>query len=82
MSAQPDQHRPDHPTAEVAVPVDPANDLVAIEITGCPVCEHPAEIIGRNVLPSTSGPVEHVKVRCLSGHGFLMPVELLGQHLS
>jgi hypothetical protein len=40
----------------------------------CPECGQPAEIIGRNVLPSTSGPVEHVKVRCLlSGRWFHMP---------
>ncbi len=75
MATQPEPHRPQHLTAE------PDHDLIAIEITGCPVCEHPAEILRRFVLESTDGPLEHVKIRCLIGHGFLMPVELLGQDL-
>lgn len=43
------------------------------ELTSCPECENVAEIIDRFVLESTDGPIEHVRVRCLSDHHFLMP---------
>ncbi|MFC4948981.1 hypothetical protein [Pseudonocardia sp. GCM10023141] len=45
------------------------------DVVGCPECGGPAEIVDRMVLASTSGPVDHVKVRCLHRHWFLLPVD-------
>lgn len=47
--------------------------------TGCPEpgCTMPAEIFDRTFLASTDGPIEHARVRCLGGHGFFMPTEML-----
>jgi hypothetical protein len=44
------------------------------EIISCPEpgCSAPAEVLDRLVLESTSGPVAHVKARCLNGHGFTL----------
>lgn len=50
-----------------------------LELTNCPECGHPAEVVHRSTLQSTDGPVEHVKIRCISGHGFLMPVDDLAR---
>jgi hypothetical protein len=49
------------------------------EILPCPdpTCRAPAEILDRWVWPSTNGPVEHVKTRCLNGHCFTPPVDSL-----
>lgn len=44
-----------------------------MEIVYCPSCGQPAEIVWRTHLFSTDGPIEHVSVRCLIGHVFLMP---------
>jgi hypothetical protein len=43
------------------------------ELTGCPECGAPAEVIDRFVLQSTDGPVVHVKVRCVTGEWFTVP---------
>jgi hypothetical protein len=43
----------------------------------CPECGHRATVEWRSVRGSTSGPVEHVKVRCPDGHWFLMPAAWL-----
>jgi hypothetical protein len=43
------------------------------ELTGCPACGAPAEVIDRFVLQSTDGPVAHVKVRCVTGPWFTVP---------
>jgi hypothetical protein len=45
-----------------------------MELTSCPECGAPATLDERHVLNSTDGPVEHAKVRCVTGHGFFMPV--------
>jgi hypothetical protein len=50
--------------------VHPDMDL---ELTNCPECGAPAEIVDRFVLPSTEGPVEHVKTRCVTGPWFVVP---------
>jgi hypothetical protein len=43
-----------------------------VELTACPGpgCDLPAEVVWWAVLGSTDGPIEHVKLRCLGGHGF------------
>ncbi len=48
-----------------------------IDIVGCPACGGPAEVADRFVLPSTDGPVEHVKVHCVRRHWFTVPIEKL-----
>lgn len=44
-----------------------------MEIVSCPSCDQPAEVVWRRNLASTDGPTEHVSLRCLVGHLFLMP---------
>jgi hypothetical protein len=41
----------------------------------CHGCGRPAEITDRFTLASTSGDVEHVKVRCDKGHWFTLRAE-------
>jgi hypothetical protein len=48
-----------------------------LDLVVCPECAAPAEVVDRFAVPSTHGPVEHVKVRCLSRHWFLLPVASL-----
>jgi hypothetical protein len=40
-------------------------------------CGLPAEVTSRYVVGSTCGPVESMKIRCLSGHVFNGPIEFL-----
>ncbi len=40
------------------------------EYVGCPDCGAPAEIVDRFVLDSTDGPLEHLKVWCVTGRWF------------
>ena len=46
-----------------------------MQIVSCPdlACLTPAEVLDRWEFASTDGPVEHVKIRCLNGHSFLLP---------
>ncbi len=48
-----------------------------MELTPCPECHAPAEIVGREVWSSTDGPVEHARVRCVRRHFFCLPTERL-----
>ena len=41
-----------------------------LELTRCPACGLPAEIFDRFVVVDDRGPIEHVKVRCISGATF------------
>jgi hypothetical protein len=50
---------------------------IELELAVCPECFAPAEIVDRFTLGSTDGGVEHVKVRCLERHSFLMPAASL-----
>jgi hypothetical protein len=50
-----------------------------MDITSCPGCGAPAEITDRCALDSTSGPVEHVRVRCANRHWFLLSVATLAR---
>lgn len=77
MSAHHEPQIPDRKAAQLAHPSNHPVDLPTIELTGCPACDQPTEILRRFVLESTGGPIEHVKIRCLLGHGFVMPVAML-----
>jgi hypothetical protein len=48
-----------------------------LDLVACPECGSPAEVEWADVAESTEGPVEHVKIRCLQGHRFLMLSESL-----
>ena len=48
---------------------------MALEIISCPECGLAAEVTRRDWLDSTAGPVEHVYLRCVQRHWFLMPAE-------
>jgi hypothetical protein len=48
-----------------------------LDLVVCPECAAPAEVVDRFALPGTHGPVEHVKVRCLHRHWFLLPATSL-----
>jgi hypothetical protein len=48
-----------------------------MDTTLCPECGATAEVQWRAVLESTDGPIEHVKIRCLRMHWFLLPVARL-----
>ena len=43
----------------------------------CPSCALPATASPRGRAASTHGPVDHVFVRCVGGHWFLGPVDML-----
>ncbi len=43
-----------------------------LDLTTCPECALPAEVLHRSTLQSTEGPVEHVKLQCVVGHWFFM----------
>jgi len=61
--------------AVVSIPKAPDPHLpMELELTNCPDCGLPAEVIDRSSLPSTDGPIEHVKTRCITGHWFMTPV--------
>ena len=49
-----------------------------MEWTRCPQCGLVAEVVDRDVWPSTDGPVEHVHVRCVDRHRFVLPVAIAG----
>ncbi len=48
-----------------------------MELTTCPECGAPAHIEQRHVLESTDGPIEHAKIRCVTGHWYFLPVAAL-----
>jgi hypothetical protein len=48
-----------------------------MDLTTCPECGEPAEIVDRHVLESTDGPIEHARVRCVQRHHFFLPVDRL-----
>jgi hypothetical protein len=51
-----------------------------MEWTDCPQCGEVAEVVDRDVWPSTDGPVEHVHVRCADRHRFVLPAASLERH--
>lgn len=52
----------------------------AVQWTSCPQCGQVAEVVDRDVWPSTDGPVEHLHVRCVDKHRFVLPASSLAQH--
>lgn len=54
-----------------------ASSPTALELVQCPDCRAVAEVEWRDLGESTSGSVQHVKLRCLHGHWFLMLAERL-----
>ena len=50
---------------------------IEVQMADCPQCGLPTEITERLVLDSTDGPVEHVRIKCVQRHWFLLPVESL-----
>jgi hypothetical protein len=76
MSASHEHQSSDRPASGLA-PARLVQELSFLELAGCPVCDQPTEILRRDILESTSGPIEHVRIRCLVGHAFFMPTSLL-----
>jgi len=52
---------------EIRIPTEPLME--------CPQCGLPAEITDRFVLGGAPGPVEHVKIVCVTRHWFTLPVD-------
>ena len=50
-----------------------------VQWTSCPQCGLLAEVVDRDVWPSTDGPVEHLHVRCVDRHRFVLPASMLGR---
>ena len=50
-----------------------------MDLTTCPECAAPAEVLDRFVLESTAGPVDHARVRCVRGHWFLLSIDALAR---
>lgn len=44
-----------------------------MDATTCPECGAPAEIVDRDTLDSTDGPLEIVKLYCVRRHWYLLP---------
>ena len=51
-----------------------------MEWTQCPQCGLAAEVVDRDVWPSTDGPIEHLHVRCVARHRFVLPAATLERH--
>ncbi|WP_238017087.1 hypothetical protein KZZ52_11145 [Dactylosporangium sp. AC04546] len=47
------------------------------KLVDCPECGLPATSRSQGRVASTDGPVEHVHLRCVVGHRFLGPPEML-----
>jgi hypothetical protein len=57
-----------------------SNDKIHISaepLVECPACGLPAEITDRFTLDGAPGPVEHVKLVCVTRHWFTIPVDML-----
>ena len=67
----------DPPATDVMTMPTPHPTHSTLQLTRCPECSAPAEIEHRTVLESTAGPIEHVKVRCVHRHVFLLPTDML-----
>jgi hypothetical protein len=52
------------------VHLEPREGPMEIELTHCPACGRPAEVIDRFVVFGDRGPIEHVRIRCITGPAF------------
>lgn len=50
---------------------------IYMETVKCPTCDLDAEVYDRYVRESTSGPVEHIKIRCVNKHDYNMTTDWL-----
>ncbi|MDN5790580.1 MAG: hypothetical protein L0H25_06920 [Micrococcales bacterium] len=48
-----------------------ARGYVLLGIAACPECGRLADVVDRFVLPSTDGPLEHIRLRCDGGRHHL-----------
>lgn len=48
-----------------------------MDLTTCPECGAPAEVLERFVLDSTAGPMDHARIRCVRRHWFLLSLQSL-----
>ena len=54
-----------------------AEEVRPMELTSCPECGAPARDRGAaRAARAPTDPIEHAKVRCVTGHGFFLPVAL------
>lgn len=53
-----------------------------MHLTPCPECGLPAEVIDRDVWPSTDGPIVIGRVLCVRRHHFVMPMAQLPTYVS
>jgi hypothetical protein len=44
-----------------------------MEMVDCPSCALPAEVESSSMLDSTHGPVEHLRIRCVLEHRYMLP---------
>lgn len=56
---------------------DDTINISSEDLMECPECGLPAEITDRFVLGGAPGPVEHVKIVCVTRHWFTVPVDQL-----
>jgi hypothetical protein len=47
---------------------------MGLELTHCPACGWPAEVFDRFVVFGERGPMEHVKIRCITGRDYELRV--------
>jgi hypothetical protein len=61
----------------LSLPATPRTHMLSLTVCPEPGCVAPAEIVDRFVQGSTDGPIEHVRIRCVRRHWFLLPVAML-----
>lgn len=50
---------------------------MSLQLTSCPSCGAPAEVVDEGCVDSTSGPVALLRVRCARRHWFLLDAPAL-----
>ncbi|HET7306020.1 MAG TPA: hypothetical protein VFJ12_15880 [Segeticoccus sp.] len=55
----------------------PETEPLPCELSACPLCGQAAEVVWRADLPSTDGPLPHVKIQCVQRHWFVGPEQTL-----
>jgi hypothetical protein len=55
---------------------------MSLELTTCPECGAPAELIDEGPVESTDGPVRVVRLRCAHRHWFLLDPASLARSLA